>query len=153
METTDILEQKSSTLEVTGNAKTYLSTAASWAKFYAILSFIGIGFLLLGGLIVIAAGESMSNLTAMPYGFSAFGWFYIVLAVIMFFPALYLLRFSQKTKEALIANDSQVLEVSFQNMKSYWKFIGIMTIVLIAFFIIVFPIMMVTAAAAATAGF
>ncbi|MDR0604691.1 MAG: hypothetical protein LBG80_10350 [Bacteroidales bacterium] len=148
METTDILNQKTSTLEVTENAKAYLSTAASWAKFYAIISFILTGFFVLCGLLVITVDEFMPMMIP---GFSTLiGLVYIVLAVITFFPALYLLWFSQKTQKAILNNDAQILEVSFRNMKSFWKFIGIMTIILIAVLIIFIPI---SAVATAASGF
>ncbi|MDR2409106.1 MAG: hypothetical protein LBE13_13465 [Bacteroidales bacterium] len=148
METTDILDQKSSTLEVTENAKAYLSTAASWAKFWAIIMFIGVGFIALCGLLIITVGSSLPSMWPSGY-FTLTGLFYVGFAVIMFFPALYLLRFSQKTQEALANNDAQVLAVSFQNMKSYWKFIGILSIIVIALCIIFIPIVAITSAVAA----
>jgi hypothetical protein len=149
METTEILDQKTSTLEVTEKAKTYLSTIASWAKFFAILMFIYGGLIALMALLMMVLGGFMP-VSLYSSGIPAFaGILYIGLAALFFFPALYLFRFSQKIKEALLSNDAQILEVSFQNMKSYWKFIGILTIVMIALSIIIIPIAIVASVAAA----
>jgi hypothetical protein len=152
MDTINDLGQNTQVLEVTENAKKYLKTTSSWTTFMAILSFIGIGFMVLCGIIVLAAGSFLNgaNYDAVPFSgfYSFFGLFYIVLAAIMFFPALFLLRFSQKTTKALASQDTLVMEDAFKNMKAYWKFTGILAIIMIALCIIMVPIMIAVTAAA-----
>ena len=134
----DNLNQDTQVMEVTENAKKYLKTMSSWTNFMAILSFIGIGFMVLSGLWMLNANIDIDTMFFgyLSWFYRFMGVFYIVTAVIMILPVLYLLRFSQKTKQALVNQDSLVMEDAFKNMKDYWKFLGIFTIVMIALCII-----------------
>jgi len=138
METFDNLEQKSVALEVTEDAKIYLKNTTPWSKFMAILQFIAVGFMLLAALIIIAAGSTMS--AYLPISISFIGWVYLALAIVIFIPARYLYRFSQKAANAVVTNNTLELEEAFKNMKSYWKFTGIMTIVVIVVSLIIVPV-------------
>jgi uncharacterized membrane protein (DUF485 family) len=53
-----------------------------------------------------------------------------------FFPCLFLFRFASKMKHALAANDQAQLNTSFQNLKSLFRFVGILTIIFLAFYAI-----------------
>ena len=145
----DNLNQNTQTLEVTENAKMYLKTASSWTNFMAIINFIGIAIMALAGIILLVAlrNPAMGVADVLSGGlYSYVGLFYIALAGIMVFPALYLLQFSQKMKKALASQDTLVMEDAFKKMKAYWKFTGILTIVVIALCIILFPVMAVIGA-------
>ncbi|MDR1180484.1 MAG: hypothetical protein LBL13_00685 [Bacteroidales bacterium] len=145
METIDSSEQKSLTLEVTENAKAYLRTMASWTNFYAILGFVGVGFSVLYALMMFATNNTLSHLhTPFPNFFIPMGIFVLIIAAIKVFPILYLLRFSRKTNKALQeGGDIYVLEEALRNLKSYWKFIGIMSIIGIAILIITIPVIFI----------
>jgi hypothetical protein len=150
MEHTNDLEQKSPTLEVTENAKAYLKTAVTWSGFYAIISFVVLGLYVICGIIMMISGgflrDSMTGMgISMGITYILVGIAYILVAILYFFPALYLYRFSQRTKKALVNDDEIVLEGAFQNMKSYWKFIGILTIVKIAVVILALLVVLVVA--------
>src|SRR5690606_31016392 len=62
--------------------------------------------------------------------------FYILMAVLYFFPIYYLFQFSAKMKAALAQRNSVLLEQAFENMKSHYKFMGILMIVLLGFYAI-----------------
>ena len=143
METLENLSQKNVALEVTENSKNYLKTAAIWSKFIAILGFVGLAFLALGSIVLIPLGGILQEVMSLSFQFSLVGILYLVLAIVMFFPTLYMYRFSKKTTTALVMNNALELEDAFKNMKRYWKFIGIMTIVAIASCLIVVPIVMI----------
>ena len=145
MENFDNLEQPVA-LEVTENAKNYLKNTAPWSKFIAILQFIIMSFALLGALIMIVAGPFIGKYTQVPFSLSLLGFIYLVVAIIIFIPALYLYRFSQKAASVAITNNPLELEESLKNMKSYWKFTGIMTIVVFALSITVVPIIVIAVA-------
>jgi hypothetical protein len=61
---------------------------------------------------------------------------YIVLAVIYFFPCLFLYRFSTKMKTALNGNEQTDLTLSFQNLKSLFRYIGVITVIILAIYLI-----------------
>jgi len=147
MDTRENLEQNTQVLEVTENAKKYLKSTASWSLFFAVLGFIGIVFMVGYGIVILANGiynPSIDTIflgNAMSSIAKGFGVFYLVLGIVLIFPSLYLLRFWQKAKKALASQDTVVLEEAFKNMKSYWKFNGIMTIVMIVIMVLYFVLL------------
>jgi heme/copper-type cytochrome/quinol oxidase subunit 2 len=60
----------------------------------------------------------------------------LIFAVIYFFPLLYLLRFSTYTKNAIANLDGNLLTLGLKNLKMYWKYIGILIIVVISLYIL-----------------
>ena len=128
-------------------SKTHLSEAAKWARFLAICGFIFIGLMVIYGIVVsfviVDMANAMSQVDSTPSENSLKNMmrigmiiFYIVFAVIAFFPYYFLLRFANKMKAALISNDQDALNGSFQNLKILYRYMGILMIislVLIAF--------------------
>ena len=76
--------------------------------------------------------------------------FYIICAVIAFFPYYFLLRFANKMKAALISNDQETLNSSFQNLKILYRYMGILMI--ISLVVIVFGIVSMIATTVMLAG-
>jgi uncharacterized membrane protein YjgN (DUF898 family) len=128
-------------------SKGHLSEAAKWAKFLAICGFIFLGLMVVYGIVVSFVVVKMANTMSrfdttanenslknmMGIGMIIF---YLVFAVIAFFPYYFLLRFANKMKAALISNDQDALNGSFQNLKILYRYMGILMIislVLIAF--------------------
>ena len=73
--------------------------------------------------------------------------FYVIIAAIYFIPCLFLFRFANKMKLALSSNDQMALTTSFQNLKSMFRFFGIVTIIMISIYAIILLIALVGAAA------
>jgi len=123
----------------------YLSETAKWAKFLAIIGFIFIGILVLMGFF---AGSLFSNFYAASgmeyFGAGFFLFFYIAIALLYFFPTLFLYKFASSMQMALRNNDQIRLTDSFKNLKSCFKFIGIVTIVFIGFYVITIIIGIIT---------
>lgn len=118
-----------------------LRESAKWTMFLSILGFIFIGLMLVGGAIATVAFSAMPDES--PYGYNPFGAIkgfigiiYLVMAALYFFPVLYLYKFSKATKEALSYNNSELLAEGLQNLKSHYKFVGIMTIVILSFYLL-----------------
>jgi len=88
-------------LNVTTSSKDFLLIASKWANFLSILSFIGIGLMVLGGLIVTIVGTTFSSFQTSAAPMGLFGLFYLLLALLYFFPTLYLFNFSQNIQNAL----------------------------------------------------
>jgi hypothetical protein len=61
----------------------------------------------------------------------------IVIAVIWFFPLLYTIRFANQMKVALAGNDQEALNKSFQNLKICLRYLGIVTIIILAIYAII----------------
>nr|WP_321452021.1 hypothetical protein [uncultured Carboxylicivirga sp.] len=140
MENVDNNEQTDISVILTSNEiKSYLLEASKWAKFLAIMGFIGVGFMALAGVIAtigltIAGGASM-GLSGLPVGL--IGVFYLVIALIYYFPVSYLYKFATKTKQAIIGENSFTLTAGFSNLKSLFKFMGVFTIVILSLYILI----------------
>ncbi|WP_417592914.1 DUF5362 family protein [Owenweeksia hongkongensis] len=117
-----------------------LNTTANWAKFLAILGFIGVGFMVLAGLGVAAIGTSLPTentsgpLAALTGGM--LGLFYLAMATFYFFPSLYLFQYANKLKVAVMSQDETQLILALDKNKRFFKYVGIMTVVGIALYIL-----------------
>ena len=133
METNKIQEKEiNQIMEIDGSMMSILNETRKWTKFLAILGFIGIGFMLLIGLFTGAISSTIDDpniASAMPFPAAFIGIIYISMAVIYFFPVLYLLNFSNKMKKALYFSNHEALYEAFKYLKYHYKFIGIITII------------------------
>jgi hypothetical protein len=135
--------------------KEHLSETAKWAKF---LSVIGMIFLVVGiifGLSGIwfssvfdpAGSDEMSTMPSPALGVFMAAYMFVI-AVIWFFPLLYLYRFAARMRVALNGNDQQALNTSFQNLKMCIRFVGIVTIIGLALTILGIVIVAISVSAA-----
>ncbi|MFN3403085.1 MAG: hypothetical protein ACK40G_03250 [Cytophagaceae bacterium] len=124
---------------LTAEAIGFLDQIRKWTKFLSILGFIGLGFLVILGF-SIGAIMQMVNPMAGQMGFptAILGGVYIVMALIHFFPVLYLFNFSSALGRALRSNSSYELTVAFKNLKSHYKFIGVFCIVVLSIYALIF---------------
>jgi hypothetical protein len=131
MEQHDLL---SNDLSINSISQSNLLTASNWGRFLAIVGFIFCALMIFGG---IAATAVMS--TSSPYNSSFpflqyIGIIYIILAVVLFLPCLYLLKFSNKMQHAVKSSNQESLDSAFVNLKALFKFYGIMTIVILGIY-------------------
>lgn len=124
---------ENSNLQVTSVMKKTLLELSKWSKLMAIIGFVSIGFMVLGALFLLGA-SSYSPLMRFG-GVAAF--IYIVIAVIYYFPVMYLYRFSTKLKKAIDFDNQEYLAESFVNLKSHYKFIGIFTLSIFGFYFVI----------------
>ena len=120
-------------LELNLRGVSYLSEMRKWTKFLAILGFIMMGLVFVLGFILLLAsgilpGKNIGPLTAIPL---------IIMVLIYFFPIYFLYQFSVLSKNAISYNDSNTLSRSFDYLKMHFKFIGIMTIILLVIYLII----------------
>jgi uncharacterized membrane protein YjgN (DUF898 family) len=132
-------------LSIDPTGKSHLSDAAKWAKFLAIVGIVMCVLVVIFGVI---AATSLSNVEgdfqrqfgrrSRSYG-SALGITlmitYIIVAVIYFFPCMFTLRFANHMQNAMKANDQSGLNESFKNLKVTFRYLGILTIIFIALFL------------------
>lgn len=106
-------------LELNQLAKQALREGVKWTFFLSIMGFIGVG------LMVLAAIVMTITLSTLPDEVSSFGFFgamknflslfYLLMAVLYFFPIYYLYKYSSSVKTALQFNDSNLLADAFVN--------------------------------------
>jgi hypothetical protein len=131
-----------SDLKITSDIKENLVTACKWSNFLAIMGFIGTGLMAIGGIFMFIAAA------AMPFGgaqLGIMGFVYLLIAGLYLVPTLNLFKFARRTKSGIESTNQEEFENGIQNLKSLFKFTGIMTIVVISLYILIFIIAAVVA--------
>jgi len=120
--------------------KSHLSETARWARFLAIVGMIGLGLMVVFGLFysiwlstAIGTLYSQAGVDSAPRfntgaaaGSAAM---FIIMAVVGFFPLLFIYRFAAQMKIALTGNDQERLNTSFENLKRYFRYFGVISII------------------------
>ena len=136
-------------LVIDWRSKEFLKETAKWTKFLAILGFVGIGLMVLGSLVMLFVPSSLMSNGDFPFGGKIFMMLlYLAFAVLYYFPISYLYQFSENTKKAIENNDNNAIRDAFEFLKSHYKFMGILTIILLSFYAIIIFIGLIGAGAA-----
>lgn len=136
-------------------SKTFILEAAKWAKFLSIVGFVMLGLGTLGGIVMIAGGAMVSSMS--PFGgvqaaggVAFMGIVYLGVMLLYFFPTLYLFKFATKIKMGILNNDGVETDNGFENLKSMFKFMGILMIIVLSIYALMFVFMIIAAATAAS---
>ena len=137
-------------LQLNESAKGFLKEATKWAYFLSILGYIGIGFIVVAAVFAGALFAFIGNLSREMNSFGAMGGsfisaFYLMIAAFYFFPVYYLNKFASNAKIALLDNDSKSLAASFEYLKSHYKFIGIMSLIILGLYALIMVFVVIAA--------
>jgi len=113
-------------LVINDDIKAFLVECSKWAKFLAILSYIG------AGLMILAAFFGFITSALLPYTMVPtllVPIFYVVIGVLMIIPANFMYKFSDKIRRGIDFNEQETTVEAFENLKSLYKFNGIYAIV------------------------
>jgi len=101
--------------------------AAKWSNYLVLIGggIFGLTILLVLGVVLFANGEAYALLG---------------LVFMLFFfgiPLYYLYQFSTKTKKAIEDLDDVLFTSALKNLKSFFKFIGVLTLLLMAYYLLI----------------
>lgn len=125
----DIEELQPSELTITNNMIDSMRSTRPWVMFLSIVGFISVGFMVLGGMIIMVVGSALPQEFN---GFPAFilGAVYIVMSFFYLVPSIYLFRYSSAIGRFLDSMTEAEMESALSYQKSFWKFIGIVVIIM-----------------------
>ena len=115
--------------DVTPRTIEFLKQTKPWVRFIAVLMFIGCALLVLAALVVIVAGAAFTDfgrVFTVPLGIM-----YFLLGLLYFVPALFLFRYADAIENLMRRKTSDALESALEHQKSFWKFVGILTVILL----------------------
>ena len=135
---------------VTEMAVEMLRQTKPWVMFLSVMSFIGSGLMLLGGIFMIVAGAFVPSGAAIST--SALGAVYLPMAFLYIYPALKLWSFGGAIGRLTQSRSSMDLEAALAQQKSFWKFAGITTIVMMVLYALFVVGLIVVGVAAAGRG-
>lgn len=109
-----------------------------WVLLLSVLGFIGTAFMVIaavpmllgGGMMGSSAMQGMEGAEIFGGGMMiGMGVFYLVLAIIYFMASLYLLRYAGSIKRAVAGMQVGDLEVALAQQASFWKLMGILSLI------------------------
>jgi hypothetical protein len=137
-----------------------LAATRPWVFFCSIMGFIGAIFMVVYGIMmaffgVMIAQPQIPPSSQMPPGakppdmtgfMSVMGVFYILLAFFYIFPSVKLWKFGSAIKRLCLSGSNRDLEQAIEQQRGFWKFVGILIVVIfvtsILFMIVAFVTMM-----------
>lgn len=132
-------EQEIFKLEVDATAKNNFLEMARWTKFLAVLGFVTIGLLFVLGIVISfvlsntsLGGSQFSSLGAV--GPVAFILVFLTIIGVNFYPIFALFRYSQCIKVAMNTDNKGELNNAIRHLKNMFRYIGILTIIMLAFY-------------------
>ena len=124
-------------LEIGQETLKHLNKLRKWTMFLAVSGFIFLGLIIALGLITgtfLTAFSHSDKITGLPD--EVILAFFIVLALINFFPVFFLFRFSKHTSNALSTLDRKEMHIAIKYLKRFFIYLGILLIVVISLYII-----------------
>jgi hypothetical protein len=122
-------------LELTPLSLVHFAGIRKWTYFFSILGFIFIGLMVV---IAFSIGTIFSSVAGdMPFPGFFFTGIYLLLALLYFFPVLYLYRFSAQAKKGLAEKNVQDMEMALGNLKAHYTFVGYMVVIMLILYAVV----------------
>lgn len=119
-------------LQLTDQMLNDIAETGKWARFLAIVSFIVLGLVLIG--MVIMGGSLLTVGAIAGYDTLPILIAYGVGIAIAIMPTLFLYRFGQYTRGALDSFDNMALTLAFSNLRSLFRFYAVVTIISIGLY-------------------
>ena len=132
-------------MRLNAQSQEFLKEIAKWARFLSILGLVGCGIMVLLAilfpLIPGMAGAMNSNINGVKSTTSGAPIFmsigYILGALLYYFPAMYLFKFSKNMRHALDLGGEEATTNAFDYMKRHYKFLGILMAIVLGFYALV----------------
>ncbi|MCE1198025.1 MAG: hypothetical protein LWW85_03560 [Marinilabiliales bacterium] len=126
-------------LVIDDQIKHYLLESSRWSKFLAIVGYVGLGLLFLMCAVMIL-GLTLLSPMAKGTPMVAMGFVYLLVGVLYYFPITYLYRFSRYVRLGVLAEDELLISNAFYHLKKMFKFIGIVTLVILSLYVLILVI-------------
>jgi uncharacterized membrane protein len=132
------LPNEQSTLEINNESILQLKQTRKWTALLSILGFVFLTVIVLISVVALvnmrgAAENQKQLLTVVPL---------ILMGVIYFFPIYYLWKFSKHSKKSIALNDTSELTLSLKYLKSHYKFMAILILVIVIGYLVAGAIFM-----------
>jgi len=125
--------------EVSPGVVEVLRQTKPWARFLAVLGFIGMGFMLLASVAMLALGSSLGR--GLPAGFGVgMMLVYVVMAGIQLPAVLFLNRYASRIGSLMDSHAPADLQEALSAQKSFWRYIGILSLIVMCVYILIFVI-------------
>ncbi len=123
----------------TARAMDLLRQTKPWARLMGVVAIVMSGLIMVLGLALIGMSGANPRVFGPMAGVGAIGGvIYIGLGAIYIIPGIFLNRYATLIGTALRSNRSEDLEGALQAQKSFWKFVGIFTTIILSIYVLIF---------------
>jgi hypothetical protein len=112
----------------------HLRATKPWVRFMSVIMFIFAALIFLGGLLMMLMPSGMSGFGLGPL----VGIIYIVMSGLYLAPAFFLHQFASSINDFLNGGGDSAMENALGSQKSFWRFVGILTLVVICIYGLIF---------------
>ena len=119
------------------NSIFYMRNTAPWMKFVSIIGFLMCLLLIAFAVIIVMTPVEATNpyIAKLGSGMKSFiAVLYIIFAIILFIPNIYLFRYAVLLKKFANTKLSTTFEKSLLMQKKFWKYIGVLVIIYLSLF-------------------
>ncbi|KAF0198649.1 MAG: hypothetical protein FD166_1290 [Bacteroidetes bacterium] len=144
MENSDFNHQESNTpIRLNEEAIRSLTETRKWTTFFGILGIIAIALMLLAAAIMTFVLPILNEGNDLGFPPVFIGLLYLVLGGLYVLPVLYLMRFGNLARKALLMSDEQLMGNALRNLTLHFRVVGIFAIVMISLYILMIIAMLV----------
>jgi len=124
-----------------------------WVRLFSVLGFIAVGLMVVAALLMMV-GAGIGGMFGRQSGLGAVGGIliggvYLLFALLYIFPSLFLSRYASGIAEMLRDNAVRGMENALAAQRSFWRFVGILTTVMLCIYAVVLVVVIVGAIIAA----
>lgn len=117
----------------------HLRATKPWVRLISVVMFIFVGLMFLGGLFMIfgaaASGGAMRGAAGVG---PVVGIFYFIFGALYLIPAYFLHQYASSINELLRGGGDVAMENALGSQKSFWRFSGILTLIIICIYALMF---------------
>lgn len=123
----------------------YLRESGRWAIFLSVVGFVITIFLFICAVLMYAFVHSVyfSRYQSYANGKINVGWYAVILivtSIFYFIPSLFLYQFGVRIKKGIDVAGQDLITGGLRSLKSFFRYWGIITIIIITFYVIVFVV-------------
>lgn len=122
----------------------HLDGTRPWARFLAIMGFVAAGIMVVLSVFMLAATPFMESGLMGPF----MSMIYLLGAVLYVVPCLYLNRYASSIAEISRGGGPRAMAEALDHQRRFWRIMGILTIVMLCFYALVFVVGILAALAA-----
>jgi len=130
-------EKNSKNISIDKDTLNDLNTTRKWTMFLAVMGYIFLGLFVILGLLAgtfLSAFKSGESFLGIPEAYTLL--VIPVSAVALFFPGIYLFRYSKYMASAVKNYDQRALHLSLKNLKNYFAYLGVLMIVILVIYLV-----------------
>ena len=154
----NIEEKEQEVLIITEDIRSYIYETAKWCNFLSVVGFVFSAFMVMASFGVGSFMTVMNNTVGPennPYaalGPGILTVFCLLFALMYFYPSLLLFKYANAAKKAVLFADQPTLSIAMSKMKSFFKFWGILTIVMLSLYALLILFGIIAGISAASMG-